>query len=257
MTVPSPYDPEGISVTVYKPEPCVDNPAIFIFFHGGGLVVGHRKNIANTMKIIAMESRSIVVNSSYRLLPNKDSPCAPFEDGVAVTRWVMANKTVVGGTESSKVGVGGESSGGHITACITNEVTGLDFHILVYPVADTSFSQESCTEFASVPILDKKTILWFIEHSMGHIPNLAKDSTYNPMTRTNTGLSPPALIILAELDPLVGSGLDYAEKLRTSGVPVQCEILRGVPHTVFTSRAVTETVSAQAYEYMVNFIKKF
>ena len=256
MTVPSPYDPEGIPVTVYKPEPCVDNPAIFIFFHGGGLVVGHRKNIANTMKIIAMESRSIVVNSSYRLLPNKDSPCAPFEDGVAVTRWVMANKTVVGGTETSKVGVGGESSGGHITACITNEVTGLDFQVLVYPLVDTSFSQESFKELALVPILSEKLLQWFKEHSLAHIPNHAKDPRINPMARTNTESSPPALLLLAELDPLVGTGLDYAEKLRTAGVPVQCEVFRGIPHGFFTSRTVTKTVSPKAFGHVVNFINK-
>ncbi|RUS89791.1 hypothetical protein EGW08_002494 [Elysia chlorotica] len=257
MTVPSPHDPSGIPVTVYKPETCADSPTIFIFFHGGGLVVGCRQNVSNSMRVIARDSGSIVVNASYRLLPNAQAPCAPFEDGIAVTRWVMANKTAVGGTISSKVGVGGESSGGHITACVTNEVMGLDFQVLVYPVADMNLSQPSVVEFESVPILDRKTILWFSENSLAHIPGHETDPRYNPMARTNTELSPPALLVLAELDPLLSCGLDYAEKLRTAGVPVQCEIVRGVPHTVFISRDVTKTVSAQIYDYIVNFIKKF
>ncbi|KAK3781071.1 hypothetical protein RRG08_010082 [Elysia crispata] len=257
MTVPSPHDPEGIAVTVYKPETCVKNPAILVYFHGGGLIWGSRQSLEATVKVIAMESGSIVVNSSYRLLPNKDSPCAPFEDGVAVTRWVMANKTVVGGTESSKVGVGGDSSGGHLSACVTNEVTDLDFQVLVYPLADTSLSQESCREFEDLPYLDLKTLRWVIDNSMAHIPNHEKDPRYNPMARTNTELSPPALFVLAELDPLIGCGLEYAEKLRTAGVPVQCEILRGVPHDVFISRTVMETMSARAFSFVTNFLKKF
>ena len=257
MTLPSPHDPEGIAVTVYKPKSCVKNPAILIYFHGGGLVLCTRQCRDATMKVIAMESGSIVVNSSYRLLPNKDSPCAPFEDGVAVTRWVMANKTVVGGTESSKVGVGGDSSGGHITAVITNDITDLDFQILVYPVADTSLSQESCREFEDLPILDMKTMRWIIDNSMAYIPNHAKDPRYNPMARTNTELSPPALFVLAELDPLVGGGLEYAEKLRTAGVPVQCEVLKGVTHDVFICRTVMKTMSAKAYSLVVDFLKKF
>ncbi|RUS78699.1 hypothetical protein EGW08_013554 [Elysia chlorotica] len=257
MTVPSPHDPEGIAVTVYKPETCADNPAILVYFHGGGLVWGSRESVAATVKVIAMDSGSIVVNASYRLLPNTQAPCAPFEDGVTVTRWVMASKTAVGGTESSKVGVGGDSSGGHLSACVTNEVTGLDFQVLVYPVADTSLSQPSCKEFENIPYLDMNTLRWIFEQSLANIPGHETDPRYNPMARTNTELSPPALLVLAELDPLLGCGLDYAEKLRTAGVPVQCEILRGVPHDVFISRTAMPVMSAKSFSLVAGFLKQF
>ena len=257
MTIPSPYDPQGMEATVYKPESCPENPTILVYFHGGGLILNTRHCMKSTLKTISMESGAIVVNVEYRLLPNKKSPCAPFEDGITATRWVLANKTAVGGTKTSKVGLGGDSSGGHITACITNEVMGLDFQILVYPVADTSLSQSSFKELEHLPILNGKSMRWIFENSMDHIPNHVKDPRYNPMARTNTETSPPALIVLAELDPLVGSGLAYAEKLRAAGVPVRCEVIRGVPHDIFTSRTVTKTVSAQAFGYVIDFIRKF
>ena len=257
MIVPSPYNPEGIAVSVYKPNCCAANPPILVWFHGGGLVTLNREGYASPLKVIAMESEAIVVNVEYRLLPNKDSPCAPFEDGVTATRWVMSHRTEVGGTEDSKVGVGGDSSGGHITACVTNEVMGLDFQVLIYPVADTTLSQDSFTEFEHIPILSKKSMQWFFENSMDFIPNHEKDPRYNPMARTNTETSPPALFVLAELDVLIGGGLDYAEKLRTAGVPVKCEVVQGAAHAIFLTRAITKTNSAEMYTHIANFLKDF
>ena len=257
MIVPSPYNPEGIAVSVYKPNSCAANPPILVWFHGGGLVTLNREGYASPLKVIAMESGAIVVNVEYRLLPNKDSPCAPFEDGVTATRWVMSHRTEVGGTEDSKVGVGGDSSGGHITACVTNEVMGLDFQVLIYPVADTTLSQDSFTEFEHIPILSKKSMQWFFENSMDFIPNHEKDPRYNPMARTNTETSPPALFVLAELDVLIGGGLDYAEKLRTAGVPVKCEVVQGAAHAIFLTRAITKTNSAEMYTHIANFLKDF
>ena len=256
MTLPSPHDPEGISVSVYKPESCGANPPILVYFHGGGLVSGSRYNVATPLKIIAMESGAIVVNADYRLLPNEESPCAPFEDGVTVTRWVMSHRTEVGGTEGSRVGVGGDSSGGHITACVTNAVLGLDFQVLIYPVVDTTLSQDSFKEFARIPLLNTRSMRWFFANSMDRIPNHKTDPRYNPMARTNTKLSPPTLIVLAEIDVLVGSGLDYAQKLRTAGVPVKCEVVKGAAHAIFTSRTVTKKTSAEAYGHIVRFLSK-
>ena len=196
MTIPSPHDAKGIEVTVYKPDSCPENPTILVYFHGGGLIVGARRCMASPVKIWSMESGAIVVNVEYRLLPNKEAPYAPFDDGITATQWVLANKTTLGGTETSKVGLGGDSSGGHITACVTNEVMGLDFQILLYPVADTSLSQSSYVEHEHNPNLDMKTMKWIWKHSMDYIPNHVENPRCNPMARTNTETSPPALFVV-------------------------------------------------------------
>ena len=57
----------------------------------------------------------------------------------------------------------------------------------------------------------------------------------------------PAWIGLAECDPLVDEGIDYADKLRLAGVPVQLEIYRGVAHEfIKMGRAIPEARQAHA-----------
>ncbi|BFZ18813.1 hypothetical protein BsWGS_21852 [Bradybaena similaris] len=257
ILVPSPYTSEGIPVSVYTPASRPEVPAILIYFHGGGLVVCNRKTHETTAKIIARDSGAIVLNVEYRLLPNPDALYAPFEDTEVVTRWVLKNKEVVGGKANSKVGVGGDSAGGQLAAGVTNEIQGLDFQILVYPLADTSLSQDSVKEFKEVVLLNEATMQFFLDNAYNHIPDVLTNPRVNNMARTNTASSPPALIILAELDPLRGCGIEYAEKLRAAGVKVQLEIMKGVPHGFFNLINPFKTTTAQAYGYIVQFLKQF
>ncbi|BFZ18809.1 hypothetical protein BsWGS_21848 [Bradybaena similaris] len=256
IIVPSPYTQEGIPVSVYKPASRPEVPAILIYFHGGGLVICNRKTHETTAKIIARDSGAIVLNVEYRLMPNPDAPYASFDDAEVVTRWVMENKAAVGGKPNSKVGVGGDSAGGQLAISVTNEVPDLDFEILIYPFADTSLSQDTVKEFKQFPGLDENDVKFFIQYGYSQIPDLVTNPRFNGMARTNTASSPPALIILAEFDPLRGCGIEYAEKLRAAGVKVQLEVIKGVTHSFFTLRNVFKTTTAQAYEYIVKFLKQ-
>ena len=57
----------------------------------------------------------------------------------------------------------------------------------------------------------------------------------------------PAWIGLAECDPLVDEGVDYADKLRLAGVPVDLDIYRGVTHEfIKMCRAIPEARKAHA-----------
>ncbi|BFZ18810.1 hypothetical protein BsWGS_21849 [Bradybaena similaris] len=256
IIVPSPHVSEGIPVSVYKPTSRPEVPIILVYFHGGGLVFCSRKTHETLAKIIARDSGAIVVHVEYRLLPNPDAPCAPFDDAEVVTRWVLENKKVVGGKPNSKVGVGGDSAGGQIAIGVTNEVSGLDFQILVVPVGDTSFTQDTVKEFKQAPGLNEDSFKFFSDNALKYIPDHLTNPRVNGMARTNTASSPPALIILAELDPLRGGGFDYAEKLRAAGVKVQLEIIEGVPHPFIVHNRVFKTTSAKAYSYIANFLKQ-
>ncbi|CAG5114653.1 unnamed protein product [Candidula unifasciata] len=257
IIVPSPYTKQGIPVSIYKPASRPEVPSILIYFHGGGMVICSRKTHETTLKIIARDSGAIVLNVEYRLLPDPDAVYAPFEDAEVVTRWVLENKEAVGGKPNSKVGVGGDSAGGQLAIGVTNEVPGLDFQILIYPLADTSLSQDTVREFKQVVGLNEGALKFFFDNAYNHIPDLLTNPRVNGLARTNTASSPPALIILAELDPLTGSGIEYAEKLRAAGVKVQLEIIQGVPHGFFGMRKVYKTTTAQAYDYIVKFLNQF
>jgi acetyl esterase len=56
-----------------------------------------------------------------------------------------------------------------------------------------------------------------------------------------------AWIGLAECDPLVDEGVQYADRLRMAGVPVDLEIYRGVVHEfIKMGRAIPEAAHAHA-----------
>ncbi|XP_005100065.1 carboxylesterase NlhH-like [Aplysia californica] len=257
IIVPSPFSTNGIPVTVYKPELLSKVPAIFIFFHGGGLVIGSRDSYSTAVRKLCSSSGAIFLNVEYRLLPDPESPMAPFEDALVVTRWLLGNKEVVGGHTQSKVGVGGDSAGGHISACVTNDICDLDFQVLVYPMTDITRSQPSFSEFTTTPGLTLDAINWFARHSIEHIPRAAENPSVNPMVQRNVVQSPPALFVLAELDALRDCGLAYADKLRKVGVPVQCHVIKGVPHAFFHLCDVFKTKTAEAYAHIADFVKQF
>ena len=136
MFVPDPNgDTTCIPMTVFKPETCLEIPAIVIFFHGGGLVGGSRESYENTVGRLSQESGAIFLSVEYHLLPDADLTTAPFDDAFAVARWVLestCHKELVGGHENSKVGVAGVEYGALLAALAANNIDGLDFSVLVW-----------------------------------------------------------------------------------------------------------------------------
>lgn len=101
-----------------------------------------------------------------------------------------------------------------------------------------------------------KDVQWFSKHSIDRIPGNVTNPKINGMARTNTELSPPALVLLADLDPLRDSGMAYAEKLRGAGVSVRIVIIEGVPHIFFGLPGVFKTKCEEAYGHVVQFLKE-
>ncbi|KAH9502899.1 hypothetical protein Btru_074746 [Bulinus truncatus] len=258
ITVPSPHSSDGIPVTVYKPANRPEAPAIVVYFHGGALIFFNRKSYETCLKTIARDSGAIVLNVEYRLITeDSGDPMAPFDDVVQVTKWVLENKEAVGGRPESKVGVGGDSAGGQLAICVTNEVQGLDFQVLVYPNADLSYEHPSLQEFSSAPVLGEKDVEWCCQNAVDRISGCITDPRINGMVRTNTEQSPPALVLLAEIDPIRDCGMAYAEKLRGAGVSVRIVVIEGVTHMFFGLPGSFKSKCEEAYGHVVQFIKEF
>ena len=61
----------------------------------------------------------------------------------------------------------------------------------------------------------------------------------SPLLADLAGL-PPATIIAAEIDPLVGQGKQYADALEAAGVDVVYSLYEGVTHEFFATGAVVD-----------------
>ncbi|WAR18907.1 LIPI-like protein [Mya arenaria] len=252
------YGGNGIQVTVYAPSSCKadDSPTILAYFHGGGNVIGCRKTHQTICKIIAKESPCIVVNVEYRLGPEHRFP-ANHDDAKTLVQWLAKNKAAVGGDAGSRLGVCGDSAGGRISAVVCHEAADIiDFAVLIYPNVSCRFEHPSVSEFKDGPGVTWTTIEWFMENYFERKSDMGTPRA-SPLQHADFGKLPPTLIIVAELDPLRDGCHAYEEKLRTAGIPVELQTIKGVPHAFWSLTGAFRETGKEAQSYAVDFIRKF
>ncbi|XP_059170342.1 carboxylesterase NlhH-like [Physella acuta] len=254
LKVPSSEVKAGIPIIVYKPSDCPKDPVIFIYFHGGGLVIVSPPSFDCCMKSLANKTKAVMVLVDYRLLPCPENPLAPFDDCLTVTKWVLENKELVGGSKNSKVGVGGDSAGGQITCSVLNDVQGVAFQVLVYPVTDLTCNLPSFDEFRDIPAFNTLSMDAMFDVFVPHIPGAATNPRVNPSARKNLQSSPPTLVLTADLDPSKDWAVAFAKKMRDAGVKVKEVNYEGVPHAFFSIVADYPTTSTKAHDDVAKFI---
>ncbi|KAK6182674.1 hypothetical protein SNE40_010302 [Patella caerulea] len=230
--VPSFSTSEGVPVTVIKSRTCKPRTPIVVYFHGGGFVAGSRETEEPITKQLAREGECIFVNVEYRLAPENKFP-APFDDAKCVLRWVIMNKSLIGGMNDSKVGVLGVGVGGTIAATVCQEVPSIAFQILVYPLLDLRFGQPSCQEFSDGPLTAKKFLEWGTTLFLNDNTE-SENQRASPLLRPSFTKVPPLLVILADVDPLKDQGYEYKRILKDSGIDAESLLVRGSVHGFFT-----------------------
>jgi acetyl esterase len=81
---------------------------------------------------------------------------------------------------------------------------------------------------AHAPILTKADMIAFRAHYMGDQDH--RHPYASPLNAVDLSGLPPALVQVAEHDPLRDEGIRYAERLREAGVPVRLTEYVGMPH---------------------------
>ena len=257
-----PHLPGGIPATVYTPEGVPEVPVIIVYFHGGGLVLCDKKAYEMCGMTLAKHNKAIVLIPDYRWLPNTEDRLAPFTDCEAVTRWVLDNRTALGGVASSPVGVAGDSAGGQLSCSVTYAIPErLAFQVLVYPVADTALEGvESVEDFWETPgFCGRDMEAMFLWCGLFDEPSQASNPRVIPSAPRAAGdpplsASPPTLILLARLDPLRDWGISYAGKLRDAGVQVELRIVEGCPHVFFSFVEDYPSSSAEGHSIVAEWI---
>ncbi|NNE85572.1 MAG: alpha/beta hydrolase [Alphaproteobacteria bacterium] len=210
---------------------------IFIFYFGGGFVIGSVESREPQCRKIANETGCIVVAPRYRQAPEHKFPAA-HDDAWTAAQWVAANAEALGG-DPSRIAMGGDSAGANLTATIcqqSNENNGFEIvlQVLIYPSTDFFFTLDlpSYALLDEAYFLTRQQIAWYHAQFLpDHVdpgdlrlgPALAKDLS---------GL-PPALIITAEFDPLRDDGKNYGELLTAAGVAVEYKCYDGMIHGFF------------------------
>jgi acetyl esterase len=221
-------------VRVLRPEG--EPKSIIVYFHGGGWVLGDIDlQYDNLCRTLANLTRSTVVLVNYRKAPEYPFPTA-VEDSYAGLTWVGEHAAELA-PEGAPLIVAGDSAGGNLAAVMTlwaRDKAGprIDYQALVYPVTDCDTERPSYVAAENQLLLGRDTMLWFWNH---YLPD-ERARTHpdaSPLRAADHTELPPALVYVAECDPLHDEGVAYAKALEAAGVRVALEEAEGQMHAYF------------------------
>ena len=218
-------------VRTYTPEGNGPFP-FFVYYHGGGYVVGDVDLVDRLSRKIANAAESIVVSVDYRLAPEHRYP-VPFNDGYAAVEWAAANAAELNG-DASRIAVGGDSAGGNLAAVVAlkaKQENGpkITAQVLLYPVTDFACESPSYDENGTGYNLTTADMIWFRDHYLSNEEEI-QDVYVSPLRSDNLADLPQALIITAQYDPLRDDGARYAEKLKEYCNEVEYQCYEGMIH---------------------------
>ncbi|MGA0571911.1 alpha/beta hydrolase [Variovorax sp. VNK109] len=244
IEVASPHGP--VTVRLYRPKSKGPLPAL-IYMHGGGWVIGsHRTHDAITADI-ALQTLAVVISVHYSRAPEAQYPVAT-EECRTVVEWVFANADELG-IDAANIFVGGDSAGGNLATVMAlmfrqDPARRLRGQVLVYPVVDTDFSRHSFIREAQAPFLKAAEMVWFWgQYCPDPVRRLEPFAT--PIRAPDFSGMPPALVMVAEHDPLCDEGADYAARLRKAGIAVDFRPGTGLIHGYLRARGISRAARAE------------
>ncbi|MFN3160367.1 MAG: alpha/beta hydrolase [Rubinisphaera brasiliensis] len=230
-----------IPTRIYVPDlPDQHDLPIVAYIHGGGWVLGELDNYDQLCSALAARSECIVLSIGYRLAPEHPYP-AGLHDCLDVVERLLEHPlesaddaAVAWSSSPENVVVMGDSAGGNLAA-VTAQILAeqsefsLRGQVLIYPITDSTFQQESYVSNGEGYMLTTAMMHWFWDH---YCPNLAdrESSTTAPMRFERPEILPPTFSLTCEYDPLRDEGNEYARFLENAGVPVDHVEVPGMLH---------------------------
>jgi acetyl esterase len=217
---------------VYQPDPSQRLPVI-VFVHGGGWILGSLDSADETCRRIARHSGCAVVSVDYRLAPEHPHPAAVKDVG-----HVLDGLAALAGEyrlDVGRIALAGESSGAQVALAAamargSDTGAGIKGLLLACPPVDRTLSTASWRSYGDEFIPRRSQMSWMWDLYLGdHNEFLA--GAPSPATGDLTGL-PPAIVLVAEYDPLRDEGIALAGRMRDAGVAVEVVEAVGQIHPV-------------------------
>ena len=243
MEIPGP-DGNPLSLVIIRPDGLPPRSPALIYYHGGAFSRTHfPQHLGNAVRY-SLEARCVVIFARYRLAPRYPFP-AEFNDCYSVLRWVMSNPEHLE-IDRARVVVGGDGAGAALAAAVTRKAVQahkikLCAQVLIYPMGDARRETQVAVAAASgSPYLGTShaaTLGTCLRVDQGKL----------------TGL-PPAYLELAEFDIMHDEGKVYAEAMRSSGVEVELNEVKGAIH-MFDLLVPESEISKAAVDNRIRFLR--
>lgn len=216
--------------------------ATLFYLHGGGYVVGSLDSHDCVCRRLACLGDYAVFAPAYRLAPEQPFPAA-VHDSQDALHWLRSNADALG-LQGSDLVLAGDSAGATLATVLAIEAAGQvqamapKAQLLFYPVAEGNTRRASHQRYAEGYLLESATLDWFYAHY--HAGN---DWRASPLLHPSLPAMAPAYVNLAQYDPLLDEGLDYAGKLEASGTPTTLRIEAGLTHDFLRMSGITGATS--------------
>jgi acetyl esterase len=249
-----------IKLTIVRPAGSRDGtlPA-FMFFHGGGWVLGDFPTHERLVRDLVAGSGAVAVFVNYTPSPEAGYGVA-INQAYAATQWVAEHGKEIH-VDGKRLAVAGNSVGGNMATVVAlmakdRGAPALRSQVLLWPVTDANFDTPSYKEFADGHFLTKNMMAWFWDSYTTDAA--ARKQVYaSPLQATPRQLKglPPTLIQTAEFDVLRDEAEAYGRKLDAAGVDVKTVRYNGMIHdfgllNVLSKLPATRSAIAQASQQL-------
>jgi len=243
---------DGMNIKIYIVTPAGNNSTlpVFMFFHGGGWVLGDFPTHKRFIRDLVWYSGLAAVHVEYSRSPEVQYPVA-LDECYAATKWISENGAQYN-LDGSNLAVVGNSAGGNLAAAVALKAKAMNgpsikFQLLFWPVTNADFNDASYQQFAEQRFLTKEMMIWFWD---SYTTNTTERSEIyaSPLQATLDDLSglPPAYVQTAENDVLRDEGEDYARKLDLAGVDVTLVRMQGMIHDYGLLNPLANITAVQA-----------
>jgi acetyl esterase len=249
---------DGLSVKLFIVRPSGQTGVLpaFMFFHGGGWVLGDFPTHKRFVRDLVVYSGLASVFVEYTRSPEAEYPVA-LNECYAATKWVAEHGSEIN-VDGKRLAIVGNSVGGNLTAAVALKAKEkgpeLKFQLLFWPVTNADFETESYNKYATSRFLTKNMMKWFWDNYSK--PGVRNEIYASPLKASLAQLKglPPTLVQVAENDVLRNEGEAYARKMDEAGVDVTLVRMGGLIHDygllnpIATVPAVQSALRAAAAE---------
>jgi acetyl esterase len=215
-----------VPMRVYTPHatPQQKPHALVVYYHGGGCVLGDVAAYDSVARQLCVDSGAVVVSVDYRLAPEHPFPAAADDAWTALV-WAAEHASDLG-ADPKRLAVAGDSSGAMLSTVVALRARdaggpAIRMQALLYPPAAGGHGDyESRRTFADGPTLTSRMMAFFNTHAFGG-EGRAPDWRGAPLLAPSLAGLPPALLLVAGLDPLRDEALAFGAALLAAGTPAQ------------------------------------
>lgn len=230
--VPSPNG--GFTARAYRPNGALTG-GVIIYFHGGGWLLGSLDSHDFACRRLAAAAGTVLVAVDYRRGPDARFPAA-VDDCVTAVNWVRANGALLD-IDPDRVVLAGDSAGGNLALAVavsagTHAADDYRLLILIYPVTSTRLDDDTFDPVFEKVMLWRDELQW---HQANYLSSEADRMSplVSPLDTADLGQLPPALVLVAECDPIRPQGESLAEAIERAGGSVQLIAYPGLIHGFF------------------------